>query len=140
MTSSRSIARKMTDFDKRVKQLCAFYYYNVDKDGFCVNFDVAWRLCGYTQKGQAKQRLMTLAIKPKEGVDYIVKPLTKTKGRGGYNRQDIWMTSRTFNEFALTACTDESRALIDAVFDLSKAYMHFKSKLDSGEVRIEQNE
>lgn len=126
----------MAEFEAKCEDLYKFYYETLGKRGFCVSLDKAFPLCGYSGRAQAKRKLLKLAFKPKEGVDYILKPVTKTKGRGGFNRQHIWMTSRTFQEFALTADTKEAGALIDKVFTLSNECIQLMNKLRAGEVKI----
>jgi phage anti-repressor protein len=97
-----------------------------DENPFPVDFDAAWKWCGYTRKNNAKR---TLLESFEEGVDYQISCSTlkwskiegeenrcslKSSGfgekqNGGQNRQDIYLSIDCFKAFAMMAKTEKGK-------------------------------
>lgn len=78
-----------------------------DKE-FPIDFDDAWRWIGYTRKDSAKDLLVSSF---KKDVDFFAPGETgaKKKGRGGHNRELIFLTVDCFKSFCMMAGTQKGR-------------------------------
>lgn len=83
---------------------------------FPVDFDVAWRLAGYSTKQKAQNKLKYLV----EGEDFLTDRLkTSTGGRPG---KLIEMTCDAFKHFCLLAETDEGRNIRQYFIEAEKKW------------------
>lgn len=124
--TEKFITQSHDDFNiKSGKALAKLYFCASDKEGYCLNFDDIWKLCGYATKASAKRQLLNKKLRFVEGRDYKVLLNTHVErsakpGRGGNNREDIWMTSDCFCNFASASQTDQGWAL--------RAFLKFLTK------------
>lgn len=155
------------DFDEEMfNTVAAVYVEAVDKDGFVFNFDIVWKLAGYSKKGNAKRVLLRDLRK---SIDYKIieigennqtkeNPILllrsekqKNKGkngcvgepvdhRGGSNKQEIWLTARGFNQFVLGAGTKNGMMLRDIVLSLIRNFKKFVDAVKKGEVEIRKRQ
>jgi phage anti-repressor protein len=75
---------------------------------FPVDFDVAWQWIGYTRKDSAKE---VLVLNFRKDTDFFAPDQTgaKKKGRGGHNRELIFLTVDCFKSFCQMAGTEKGR-------------------------------
>jgi phage anti-repressor protein len=71
-------------------------------EGFPVDFDLVWRGCGYTRKGNATR---ILAGKFSEGADYLVDNTSQKREVPGGREYRHWLTLEAAKNFCLTSNT-----------------------------------
>ena len=71
---------------------------------FPVDFDIAWRIAGYSTKANAKSKGLN---KLEKGIDFSSKGMKSSQG--GRSSELFGMTCDAFKHFCLMARTDEGR-------------------------------
>lgn len=127
------------------ERLARMYFDASDRalDGFFIDFDNVWTICGYSSKGVAKRKL-TQRLRLKEGKHYQIRekalcqsakrfnenkhmenPLCQSEEQktlnqnGGQNKETIMLTSRGFCRFAAGADTAQGDVLRDFLQELT---------------------
>jgi phage anti-repressor protein len=110
-------------FDNEEQQLfvASFYcYLNFDstKD-FVIDLDNIWQWVGFSRKDHAKR---IIENNFKVGVDYIIAlPRTgERKNEGGFNKETIMLSVKTFKAFCLKARTDKASQVHDYYIKLEE--------------------
>ena len=120
-------------FTSKEQQLFASSFYgflNFDsKKDFVIDFDDVWKWMGYTRKDNAKSVLKKHFI---DEVDYKVKTLLlrpqeqkdesdiDVETRGGYNKEEIFLTINTFKKFCLKSGTKKADEVHDYFIKLEE--------------------
>lgn len=130
-----------------------------DYKDFCVPFELAWRLVGYTRKRNAKRALTQKgegSLGLIEGEDYIfvdeytptqVRVLAglgaKNESRGlratsvrGRPSEKIMMTPRCFGQFAMSVRTPQGQMYRDFALNMIYGVRRLKTAIDEGKVEL----
>lgn len=109
----------------------------VDLDGFVVDFDCVWKMCGYRQKIDAKRLLQKYF---EENCDYVTEKdimsksircnikNNKIENRGGHNKEIILLTKETFKAFCMMANTPEAKLIRKWYIKMETQYKHLLEK------------
>lgn len=113
-----------------------------DREGFFIDFDDVWELCGYSRKDHAKTKLIQRS-KLKEGIHYkILSPQLRGNSKAtGRPRQPIMLTAKGFCRFATKAETSQGDALGDFLQNLTANVKRiFQQQQPQNIARIEYRE
>lgn len=95
---------------------------------FPVDFDIAWQIAGYSEKGKGKRRLTGANSHLVENVDYsidkgkVVFAQTGKSGLSGSSSDSISMTCDAFKHFCLMARTEEGRQIRQYFIEAEKKW------------------
>lgn len=91
-----------------------------------VDFDVAWAIAGYSEKGKGKRRLVSKSSHLVENEDYIIEKGVFTRsGKSALNGRSgdsIKMTCDAFKQFCLLAETDQGREIRQYFIECEKKW------------------
>lgn len=127
-----------TDYSKIVDR-----WLSAEKDGveFPVEFDIAWKLAGYTRKDNAKRRLTNKSSYLKENRDYLL-----TSGEwltSGRSSDSMLLTCDAFKHFCLMAETEQGEQIRQYFIESEKKWKltqehHPEVAIDVEGLRLDQ--
>ena len=133
----------LTDFDPTDYSKIVDRWLSAEKEGteFPVEFDIAWKLAGYQQKGHAKRRLESKSSYLKEGRDYLSR-----SGEwlvSGRSSDLILLTCDAFKHFCLMAETEQGEQIRQYFIESEKKWRltqehHPAIALEVEDLRLEQ--
>lgn len=124
-------------FDAEEQQIfvASFYcYLNYDsKKDFVIDFDSIWQWLGFSRKDHAKRILENYF---KIEMDYIVAHprAGERKNEGGYNKEQIMLSVKTFKSFCLKAKTDKASQIHEYYIKLEEIFHELLDE-ESSELR-----
>lgn len=126
------------------RPLAALYVQCIDKEGFVFDFDLVWRLCGYSTKSNAKRVLLRhpfvqgqhYSVNRSSGLMSAFEAGQTHVQNGGQNHEHICLTANGLGQFALAAQTERGRMLRDFVMQLTLGFKRFTEAVAAGEIEI----
>lgn len=112
---------EFNDFEQNL-----FFFFNAifqkfdEQNDYIIDFDIAWKICGYTRKDSAKKILLK---RLRENVDYTISKISPNSsedlsppnggaapiGMAGQNKETIMLTPDAFKFFCLSSNTEQGR-------------------------------
>lgn len=93
---------------------------------YSIDFDNVWVWLGYSTKGNAKRKLLSVCVK---GVDYVSQ-------RGGHNHECIKLSHHGFEQFCLSAPTEHGQRIRDIYIDIKNKHMALRAAIERGDIEL----